>query len=1006
LSDLNPGLSPGSSPPAGEEIIVPDDEEIQVNEPLPESEGEIPSAGGDPPGDRGFFLGPVESDVERSSEPTGLRLEFLFLGTDETYESLHCYVGLAEASPQWYPDDDHDQTTDEYFSVLDSVIGRDTSWNIQEYISGENVPVLFWPGDHSIPFEISCVGITGGGTQALDLGYLEFFIEPLAWDGIARLVDVSGPEGGFTLGYRVSPVESPYEVKEIDPNMAVPTNLRAVNFSLFGLAAEEETGEGVSSFFVSEEGPFVLMWDYNPEPNELPVDGFRIYLNGNLQWTEAADRLRGNAHYTVFPPEWRQPPCGEEYTLTVSAWRAGGIDGHESNQADPAIVYGTPADDCRRYLDIEILTLETFDIGSDGRYDHRDGDVGPPYGNFYANEDIVTFDTGHPDDQLIPPGLSSNSIIDMQNLDLFNWGFSGHLRWAAALDEANTAILGFEIWDEDDGDCDDADDPGCPDLICAGQEYISDNGGRSYEGELWADNRRCRITFSAGMAAGSQPASGSLYGSTPAPLLMIENLVADERNRSTFQIENQGNAAWSYRTLTIEVLDRSNNILDTITLEDLNLEPGASYDVEYLSGGLPAVNTCFRLVIESQSEMFGDPVCPGYPNLTISDLRVDEDDGRLLVEVSNTGTSDLYQQDIMLEWHTRDGEPLGEYVWEAAILRRGESVILFENSMVYVPEPYDICAVVHLNDGIHETNEYDQSTCTPLPDLTITNVEYQSESEQGNTINVTVRNNLEDLTNRTVYLQVNLSDGGSALFERPFPDVNLSRNGEIVLNLPVPSEIPRLHLLDGYTVTVNPENTIAEATYNNNSYSVRGWAQLQLFWCSRFIPYSGGAQGTSAATMNFSAFVVSGSTSRLVMERDWSHEVTEFHSGFDDDPYARDHYLYSPDSDVVGSCVPGSDPFEIMGDEVLNVVLSATYRAGRAGSFDPIGSSSRYFLPNEHWGAGRTTGESVSWQDPWQVCSQSGGRHFTQVWYSGLGNSGFLGSQSWHSYFLVCEIIP
>jgi hypothetical protein len=355
----------------------------------------------------------------------------------------------------------------------------------------------------------------------------------------------------------------------------------------------------------------------------------------------------------------------------------------------------------------------------------------------------------------------------------------------------------------------------------------------------------------------------------------------------------------------------------------------------------------------------------------------------------------------MLEWHMRDGELLGEYVWEDAILRRGESIVLLEDSMVYVPEPYDICAVVHLNDGIRETNEYDQSTCTPLPDLRITNVEYQSESEEGAAINVTVRNDLEDLTNRTVYLQVTLPGGGSALFEHPFPDVNLSRNGEIVLNLPVPSEIPRLHLLDGYTVTVNPGHTIAEATYNNNSYSVRGWTQLQLFWCSRFIPYSGGAQGTSAATMNFSAYVLSGSSSRLVMERDWSHEVTEFDVDIDHDHWEFTNYIHA-----IGSCVPGTDPFEIMGDEVLNVVLSATYRTGRTGSFDPIGSSSRYFLPNEHWGAGRTTGERVGIDDPWYVCSTSGGSHFTQVWYSGLGNSGFTEPENWWSYFLICEIVP
>ncbi|MBN1266020.1 MAG: hypothetical protein JXA25_11035, partial [Anaerolineales bacterium] len=517
----------------------------------------------------------------------------------------------------------------------------------------------------------------------------------------------------------------------------------------------------------------------------------------------------------------------------------------------------------------------------------------------------------------------------------------------------------------------------------------------------------CRITFSAEMAAGSSPQSETLYGNTPAPLLMIENLVADERNRSTFQITNRGSAAWSYRTLAIEVSNRSGNFVDSITINDLNLEPGASHDMEYISGALPAVNNCFLLDIESQSEIFGDPVCPGYPNLSISDLVIDEDDGRLLIEVSNTGTSDLYQQDLLLEWHTREGDALGEYLWENAVLRRGESILLPEGIIAYVPVPYDICAVVDPNNDIRETNDYDQLTCTQLPDLTITNVVYQDEVDQG-MIRVTLRNNGAELENRAVTLQVNRPGGGSSLFEHTFPDVSLSHNHELDLNIPVSSEIPRVRLLDGYTVTVNPEHTIAEVTYNNNNYSVRGWSNLQLFWCNRFIPYSGGDRGISAVTMDYSASVLSGSTSRQVAVSEWPHEFTEstavLHSDFS--VTHEDHWLYSNDPASIGSCDPVDGPFEIMGDEVLHVAISAAYRAGRYGSFDSIGSSNQYFLPNEHWGAGETTAERSSWEDPWAVCYDSGGGKFTQVWYSGLGNSAFLEPKHWSSHFLVCEIVP
>ncbi|MCJ7734458.1 MAG: LysM domain-containing protein, partial [Anaerolineales bacterium] len=560
LADLNPGLDPGGLS-AGDELVVPDDEptreggdeEAPTDNPLPESESEAPSAEGDPPGEMGLFLGPFMSGAEESDEPIGLQLELVSLSTGELYENLHCYVGLAGASPQWYPDRDSDQTTDESFSVStwgfsdpgyseiidgSSSASRDgkkarTRWNIDEYLSGQAVPVLFWPSNLPIPFEISCVGISGGGTEALELGSLALSIEPDEWDGIVRRVEATDLEGSFTLGYRVGPVETLAGIaKEIDPDITAPTNLLTVNYhALFGPA----TGGEDSTFFVSENDPFTLLWNYNPGSDELPIEGFRIYLNGNLQWTERTDRQIDDNHYTVFPAEWRHPPCGEQYTLTVSAWRPGGIDGHESYPAEPAIVFETPADECQRYINITLLTLETFDIGGDGRFDNRDGDVGPPFGHFYANEEIITFDTGHPDDEIIPPGLNNDDILNLQNLSIPNWGLSGQLRWRAALDEYNTAVLGFEIWDEDTGDCRDAGDSGCPDLLCRGQEYLGDNDGRPYESEFDSSNGACKITFSVEMAAGSSSVSETSFGNTPEPFLKIENLTADERNRSTFQ---------------------------------------------------------------------------------------------------------------------------------------------------------------------------------------------------------------------------------------------------------------------------------------------------------------------------------------------------------------------------------------------------------------------------------------------------------------------------------------
>jgi len=985
ISDLNPGLDPGGSPSPGEEIHVPDSEEDQENEPPPEREGEEPSFGGDPPGDRGFFLGAVDSDAEPSDTPTELRLEFPLLETEEAYESLHCYVGYAGSPLQWYPDEDFDQTTDESFSIVETTVQGSISWNIQEYVSGDRVPSLYWTANRPVPFEISCVGITGGGTQALDLGYISYAIEPEEWDGIARLVDVSGPEGGFTLGYRVEHEETPIQFWELDEMMTRPTNLVEVSYSLLGPATGLGDSPGVSTFFASDGGPFALLWDYNPEPEELPIDGFRIYLNGVLQWSESADRMYGNKHYTVFPEQWRHPPCGETYTLTVTAWREGedAVDGfYESLPGLPPILFETPEEECQNYLNVEVISLETFYMGEDGSTDHQTGDIGPPYGSFYINEDIVTFDTGGPNDDYYPLGLRNNHVYDMQNILLSEWGFSRPLSWTVALDEYGTAVLGFEIWDEDDGLCNDDDDPGCPDLLCSGQEYIGDNYGRPYEAEIWGYNGACKIRISAELAPGSS-INELPPGAAPQSSIWIENLVADEPNHLSFQVSNNGSADWTYRTLEIQVVDRVNNHLGTIVQEDLNLETGESLDMEYTSPeGVHASNVCFVLDIESQREINGAPLCPGYPNPVISELTVDVNNGRMLVEVSNTGEGDIYEHDILLEWYTRDGESLGEYIWEDAVLESGETRTFFEDSIVLVPEPYDICASV--STGI-ETRGMSFARCTPLPDLIVTDVEYLDDGGQGS-IDVTIRNSGDEITNRTIVLEATSLPGsaGVRLFEQSFPDTSVS--GRVILNVPIPSEVSRDQLRNGYTVVVNPEHTVYESNFDNNDFTVQQGSLFQVFWCGRVIPHGAGFKNGDGVAMDFSASIVSGPTSTLVAHDQWAEEHG-YYDASDVHVYNTNSWFQTETCDSVGSI------FQIMGDEVLNVQVAATYRAGMVGDFFSIGTITHSFSWAENWGAGSAPYTSESYTD----CYHGGGLH-------SMSNYFHFYEEVWETHYLVCEV--
>ena len=142
-----------------------------------------------------------------------------------------------------------------YWRLTDEYV----QWDVAPYLVGiGTTPIIFWPASDSLPLTISCVGIAGGGTEALDLGHIELNIEPNYWNGITRLVGSTGPDGEFAIAFRVTPVgDHPRGVPiYLDPDMSPPINVRI----------DEERSS--------------LHWDYEPEADEEPIDGFRVYLSG------------------------------------------------------------------------------------------------------------------------------------------------------------------------------------------------------------------------------------------------------------------------------------------------------------------------------------------------------------------------------------------------------------------------------------------------------------------------------------------------------------------------------------------------------------------------------------------------------------------------------------------------------------------------------------------------------------------------------------------------------
>ncbi len=655
LEDANPDLA-AEGPAPGDEVRIPEEEPSASGEepPAPEGEGEeaeeppapeveSPSAAFDLIGEVFFRLFPGPEP-----ERIGLQVEVLELTTGSVMEGLHCYIGLAGNAPLWYPDADGDQATDESFVSLGgdgTVIG----WDVEPYLMGDSAPIIFWPETDAIPFEIACVGVTDGGTQALDLGRMEIDIPPEEWNGTPRSGGASGVDGSFEFQYRVNSVgDRPRNVPMyLDVDMTPPTNARM------------------------DDRRISLRWDYNPPEEEEAIDGFRIYLNGNLQWVEPPDSLEASLPY-----EWFHPSCGTRYNFTVTAFRYGFPDGPESF---PALAFvETPAENCTREIQITFLTLETFDLGGDGHHEDRHGDVGPPYGYFFANERQISFDarpSGSGGGSLdMPNGLTHNTTYDLMSMSAdSSWRFSGMPAIVADVPSGGSFQFGFHIMDEDTGRCNHSGDPGCDDLICEGISFIYNDCAtgeldRFHEGALTSDDDRCRVTYTFGPAFGSPVGSG-VEGYEPLPWLNVEKIEMDEESgQMQVHVRNTGTAAWPWRDLDIEVQTRDGEVIDTFTWPEYVLEAGQRDVLEFSELRLDApYDACVVIdpsdeVIEQYERtgaLYHNPVCPPLPDLEITQVSFDPTSGgRLRVTVRNVGDHPLVNRTLAFETLLPDGTTL------------------------------------------------------------------------------------------------------------------------------------------------------------------------------------------------------------------------------------------------------------------------------------------------------------------------------------------------------------
>jgi hypothetical protein len=618
LSDLGPGDS--ISLPEGEAGAEDGSAPITEEATADAEESEPPAADAPEPGS--FFelvtlMGVAEYFDPAAGSPAELRLEISSLVTPREYDSLHCYIGVAGTAPQWVPDVDLNQATDESFTLTDD------GWNVADYYAGALAPQFAWPNDEALPFSLNCVGVLAG-VEALPAGNLEISIPPEEWDGVSRTA--AAGDGGLQIQYRIVFAGSvPQGIPiYLDAGMTAPTNLWL------------------------DDRRYALHWDYEPEPDELEVGGFRVYLNGNLQWSVRGSRTR----QTDIPPQWFHPPCGDEYVLSVSAYRDGYPDGPESFTAMPPVSIVTPDDQCSKQIEISFVSLRTFELGGDSDGDESHGDVGSIYADFFANEQVFSIDSRSPERYGLDltNGLSDGSLYDFNNLaNNITWHATGNPYMVVDVEPNGTFQYGFTIMDHDWGPCRHSGDTGCDDLLCEGASFILyDHYGNLdtvQEQTLRSTNERCEVTVRFG------PAPGSIVGSAgdgPAlPFLSVENYhFDDETNAINYDIVNTGSGTWPTQPLEIWMTDREGNRLESLRLSDFRLDPGQSIPMEYISRFDPA-EVCISLdpnnsVLE-RFEATGAisttrRYCPPMPDLVIRSVEYDAELGHLVVIIQNIGS--------------------------------------------------------------------------------------------------------------------------------------------------------------------------------------------------------------------------------------------------------------------------------------------------------------------------------------------------------------------------------
>lgn len=695
----------GSSTDEGDSLAAAGAEAGETDEDsdaAPDSGGSAPSLGDDPPGSGDDLMDLIRDDSsepeletsEEGGEPTGVKVEILALQTEESYEGLHCYVsfGSEDTLAQWYPDTDHDQSTDEDFPSSD---GR--NWEVEEYLSGGAVPTIMWPEDQALGIYITCVGTAGGGTMAPELGEVNLIRPPETWDGVPRQAPSEGGEGSYTVVYRITREgETPRSLIpiDLDPTMTPPTGLQIV---------EEILSEG----FADERTEYRLEWDYEPREDEDPIEGFIIYMNDTLQWIE-----RPYNRSTEIPSQWVQPPCGVAYAFKVSALIGDPVTGRESPPSNEVTRFsanaGEPGCEQQYLLTFHTLVTNSLDIGS------INGDF---WGAFYANREFLEFDGRCRGDGIVcgESRLSENWEYD---LDRYMSSLAGEpAQFILTQGDESTFTIGYTIFTkyarfserkERTAICYKRDTIGWGDILEVGHAIERRLGSEG------PDDNFCQVYYTIEpiyTVGGPAAPSGE---AVPLPSLRIAKLYVDEYDHFVIDLHNVGYADWTAQ-IPMHIVRNSGEMLEPFWVDVEPIAPGATREI-YWNGFDPSMLPDICVILDPENvvaEQFeGDrpprSTCFSYPNLSLNDAAYDTEDFEIEVQVMNE-ESRLDHYDLTVQITLPDGN------FRDTVFTDLRSDEFFELEISSIPrdlrelmlDGYTITLDPH--DEIHESNEEDNT---------------------------------------------------------------------------------------------------------------------------------------------------------------------------------------------------------------------------------------------------------------------------------------------------------